>query len=66
MRNPEALLHQAAEVLPVRPVPQRDLPELLEDLTEELQRRQKEGGGEPMFLFLHGLQRLRDPAPGGG
>jgi energy-coupling factor transporter ATP-binding protein EcfA2 len=56
----EAFLNKLPEVLPVRLVPQRELPELLAGLSEELQKRQKDGGGESMFLFLHGLQRMRD------
>ena len=57
----DALLQKLPEVLPVKLVSQRELPELLSSLSEELQRRQKENvEGEPMFLFLYGLQRLRD------
>ena len=53
-------MQKLPDVLPIRLVPQRELPELLAGLSEELVRRQKDAGGEPMFLFLHGLQRLRD------
>jgi S-DNA-T family DNA segregation ATPase FtsK/SpoIIIE len=49
------------KVLPVRLVSQRELAATLQRLAEEIERRLKEGGdGPPQFLFLHGLQRLRD------
>ena len=38
----------------------RDLPALLATLADEVERRTKGGAGEPTFLFLYGLQRLRD------
>jgi hypothetical protein len=48
-------------VLPVQLIAQRDLPGVLNTLSEEMQRRQKDNvAGEPIFLFLYGLQRLRD------
>ena len=60
----EALLHKLPEVLPVRLMPQRELPELLMSLAEELGRRQKEGAGEPMFLFLSWPATAARSAPG--
>jgi hypothetical protein len=41
--------------------PARDLPALLGQLAEEVERRQQAPTtGEPLFVFLYGLQRLRD------
>lgn len=55
------LLQLLPDLLPMRLVGQRDLPTLLNTLSEELQRRQKDNAdGEPLFLLLFGLQRLRD------
>jgi energy-coupling factor transporter ATP-binding protein EcfA2 len=49
------------ELLPVRLATGRELPATLERLAEEMNRRLKgETDGPPRFLFLHGLQRLRD------
>jgi DNA segregation ATPase FtsK/SpoIIIE, S-DNA-T family len=49
------------EVLPVRIVQQRELADALNRLADEMNRRLKgESNGPPRFLFLHGLQRLRD------
>src|SRR5581483_4332019 len=57
----ENLCNALPEMLPIQLVPQRDLPELLNKLVDEVNRRQKEpGDAPPVFLFLHGLQRLRD------
>lgn len=56
----EAVLSAISEILPVQMTPQRELPALLAQLNEELDRRLQGGAGPPMFLYLHGLQRLRD------
>jgi S-DNA-T family DNA segregation ATPase FtsK/SpoIIIE len=49
------------EIFPLRLLTQRDLASTLELLNEEVNRRLKgERDGPPRFLFLHGLQRLRD------
>jgi len=58
----DAFVQQLPEILPVQLTPARDLLGLLAKLTEELQRRQKENlvDAEPIFLFLFGLQRMRD------
>src|SRR5207237_7364960 len=56
-----ALQKLLPEVLPVRLVTQRELAGTLDRLAEEMNRRLKgESDGPPQFLFLHGLQRLRD------
>ena len=56
-----AVQNQLAEVVPVRLVTGRDLPGTLDSLAAETNLRLKgESNGPPRFLFLHGLQRLRD------
>ncbi len=57
----EALFQHLPELLPVRLIAQREVPALLNSLSEEMQRRQKDSTeGPPLFLLLYGLQRLRD------
>jgi hypothetical protein len=56
----DALLPVLTEVLPIQLRPQRQLGELLTELTDELNRRMEGTAGPPLFLCLHGLQRLRD------
>jgi hypothetical protein len=56
----EALVPVLTETLPIQLRPQRDLPALLGELTEELNRRLQGTSGPPVFLCLYGLQRLRD------
>jgi hypothetical protein len=59
----EQLLARLPDILgPILQVVQvRDVPALIASLSEELERRMKTPGHEePLFLFLHGLQRLRD------
>ena len=61
MRTSDAFLQKLPGLLPVRLVPQRDLPDLMASLSEELQQRQQDASERaPIFLFLHGLQRLRE------
>ncbi len=55
-----ALVPVLTETLPIHLRPQRDLPALLTELTEELNRRLQGETGPPVFLCLYGLQRLRD------
>ena len=55
----EHLVNSLIEVLPVRMWPQRELGALLNQLAEEIERRGQLGAA-PQFLFLYGLQRLRD------
>lgn len=56
-----AIQNLLPEALPVRLVPPRDLGATLNRLADEVERRLKgNGDGPPHFLFLHGLQRLRD------
>lgn len=60
-RDAERLFQRLPDMLPVKVVLQRDLPALLTQFTEEVEARLKgERQGPPLFLFLHGLQRLRD------
>jgi hypothetical protein len=55
------VLEELPSVLPLQLLAPRELPDLLERLAEEVNRRLKESTvGEPLFLILHGLQRLRD------
>lgn len=56
----EAFLTRLPELLPVQAIAPRDLAGLLQTLSEELDRRQKGATGDPVFLLLHGLHRLRD------
>jgi hypothetical protein len=56
----DALLPVLTETLPIQLRPQRDLPEVLSELTDELNRRLQGETGTPRFLCLYGLQRLRD------
>jgi DNA segregation ATPase FtsK/SpoIIIE, S-DNA-T family len=57
----EALLPALSQTLPIQLRPQRELPALLAELSEELDRRlQDASAGPPVFLCLYGLQRLRD------
>src|SRR6185369_6291014 len=56
----EALLPVLTETLPISLRPQRELPALLAELNEELNRRLAGTAGPPTFLCLYGLQRLRD------
>jgi hypothetical protein len=45
----------------LQPTPLRDLPALMTRLGEEVERRLKSPtAAPPLFLFLHGLQRIRD------
>ena len=55
----EALVNLLGEVLPVRVWPQRELGTLLNQLADEIDRR-GQTVAPPQFLFLYGLQRLRD------
>src|SRR4029077_11149281 len=55
----EATLVTLTKVLPLRIWLQRDLGTLLNQLAEEIDRR-GQGNAPPQFLFLYGLQRLRD------
>jgi len=56
LRHLPQVMGRALSVCPVR-----DLPGLLGQLAEEVERRQKTpASGDPVFLFLFGLQRLRD------
>jgi hypothetical protein len=58
------LLARLADVLPhrVRAAGWRDVPAVMAELADELDRRQKTPDSEtsPMFLVLYGLQRFRD------
>jgi energy-coupling factor transporter ATP-binding protein EcfA2 len=57
----EPLLDALAESLPVRLLPQRELPALLGEWVEEMNRRLQGGpAAGPLFLCLHGLHRIRD------
>jgi energy-coupling factor transporter ATP-binding protein EcfA2 len=55
----EALVNLLCDILPIKLWPQRELPALLNQLADEIDRRAG-GGGPPQFLLLHGLQRMRD------
>jgi hypothetical protein len=55
-----AIAKELPAILPVRLVPQRDLPATLDRLADEISRRLNGGDGPPRFLILHGLQRLRE------
>jgi hypothetical protein len=56
----DALIPVLTENLPIQLRPQRELPALLSELTDELNRRMQGASGPPIFLCLYGLQRLRD------
>ena len=59
----EAIIQLLTEVLPVRLWQVRELGTLLNQLGDEIDRRNTSGDGKPAaphFLFLYGLQRLRD------
>jgi S-DNA-T family DNA segregation ATPase FtsK/SpoIIIE len=60
----EELVKQLSEFLPIRVWLPRDLGTLLNQLAEEIDRRAAPGDGHPrtmpQFLFLYGMQRLRD------
>ena len=55
----ESLMNLLTEVLPIRLWPLRELGTLLNTLAGEIERRGQLGAA-PQFLFLYGLQRLRD------
>jgi hypothetical protein len=55
----EALVNTLAELFPIRLWPQREIGALLNQLADEIDRR-GHGAMPPQFLFLYGLQRLRD------
>jgi energy-coupling factor transporter ATP-binding protein EcfA2 len=55
----EAIINMLPDVLPIRIWPQRELGALLTQLADEIDRR-GQATGPPQFLFLYGLQRLRD------
>lgn len=55
-----AILENLPELLPVRHVPHRTLPETLIELNADLQQRLQGEQGPPRFLFLYGLQKLRE------
>jgi hypothetical protein len=57
--NSEAMVHALMEALPVKLWPQRELGALLNQLADEIDRRGQLGAA-PQFLFLYGMQRLRD------
>jgi DNA segregation ATPase FtsK/SpoIIIE, S-DNA-T family len=55
----EELVKLLSEVLPIRLWLPRDLGALLNQLADEIDRR-SQGTGPPQFVFLYGMQRLRD------
>lgn len=55
----ETLVTLLTEILPIRLWPQRELGALLNYLAGEIEQR-GQIGAPPQFLFLYGLQRLRD------
>ncbi|MSU78014.1 MAG: DNA translocase FtsK [Gemmataceae bacterium] len=55
----EELVKTLTDTLPIRLWPLRELGALLNQLAAEIDRR-SQLGGPPRFLFLYGLQRLRD------
>jgi DNA segregation ATPase FtsK/SpoIIIE, S-DNA-T family len=55
----ESIINLLTETLPIKVWPQRDLGTLLNQLADEVERR-GQFGAPPQFLFLYGLQRLRD------
>ena len=55
----ESLINLLTETLPIKLWPQRELGTLLNQLADEIERR-GQFGAPPLFLFLYGLQRLRD------
>src|SRR5207244_5362048 len=60
----EELVRQLTELLPIRLWLPRDLPTLLKNLADEVERRGAHTDGHtsppPQFLFVYGIQRLRD------
>lgn len=55
------LLARLPDILPVKVVMPRDLPATIAGLAEEVERRLSDPTpASPLFLVLHGLQRLRD------
>jgi hypothetical protein len=56
----EELARRLPDLLPLQMISARELPATLTALAEEVERRQQTPGGAPLFLFVHGLQRLRD------
>jgi hypothetical protein len=59
----EAILPRLPDMLAphLQVISVRELPALIDSLAEEVNRRLNSAvGGEPLFLFLHGLHRLRD------
>jgi S-DNA-T family DNA segregation ATPase FtsK/SpoIIIE len=60
----EELVKQLAEVLPIRLWLPRDIGALLNQLADEIERRGTPGDSRlwalPQFLFVYGVQRLRD------
>jgi hypothetical protein len=56
----EELVRQLVELLPIRLWLPRDLGTLLNQLGDEIERRAQGANGPPHFLFLYGVQRLRD------
>ncbi len=55
------VLDKLPELLPIQVLSPRDLPDLLNRLAEEVDRRQQAAtAGPPLFLALFGVQRLRD------
>ncbi|MCI0640979.1 MAG: hypothetical protein L0Y72_07630 [Gemmataceae bacterium] len=56
----DAVFRLLPEVLPVRVVSQRELPAFLSQWGAELERRLQGENGPAQFLFLHGLQRVRE------
>jgi hypothetical protein len=62
-RSGDELLPQLPDVLAphLQLIALRDLPALINTLADEVNRRlNSASAGEPLFLFLHGLHRLRD------
>lgn len=55
----EEIIRQLAEILPIRLWLPRDLGTVLGQLADEIDRR-SDGSGQPQFLMLYGIQRLRD------
>lgn len=56
----EAFIPALTEALPLRLAAPRELPPMLAQLVEEVDRRMNSPAGPPLFLCLFGLQRLRD------
>ena len=53
-------LARLPELIPLQVHAPRELPKVLTGFHEEVERRMQGADGPPMFLFLHGLQRMRD------